>query len=948
MPSIRGSSQFKQLIGATIFGVTGDQGPTGPTGPNKYGPTGPTSGKYVTNVFLNGYTLVTQFLDGTTVAASGKVYGTTGNSIIYLDGKTGSTGNGFLFAGSSAAAKNITLKGITGSTGFRSYVGVTYDNETITIHVERYDGEYSLSSGTFTDIIATDNSLNLVGITSAKYGTITDTVSIRKTNVFEKVKTQAGNTGSLTYTAPQLVGYDVEQVEIILDPVNSYSNEKDRNSRSKVFSLDLNNYGKQLIQIKIVDPPVDEPIGFSLHIQNGPGYDESQVSAQSVLFKTVSGNPVQFPLNKQPCVYLGNKSYVINFVSIKDTWYGYVFGNNQGTSNFFCDFTNPDDLTETQQSILAQYYGITGACCRGNTCGISTLGGCTGFFAGAGTTCGTFGVNSICTQRLGSCCIENTVDGVVNNYCDDALSANDCMMMRDNSTRTIFAGFGRTCNSVNCSNSFIIVGGCCDGYGNCNELTQEQCVLNGGSFLGKGILCYNQNNEPTCSSGSGACCKNGTCTQQTAINCIQTGGKYYGNGTLCADVVCESANSSCGAFTGKQISAGDIIAGGMVVGIYNPKKSNLFGAAHAFSSRSGITSDFMFGGETACKFYQSEVDHVGYGLTAENCVVVNTQDLDSYYLIVSLHPAAVDQNFNLISNPLESETVYQDAFPWYGSGHAWGPILNLNNYTVDDFTFLNQTYETNYLQYGEGYYGITGESLDNIISLSMQTCYETRRNGLNPIAKLFTRNVKTSNGLWNRNWGLYNTIRMISADNADYLRLEKPGVYSVGDFESNVDGPYISAVRVCTKFDSGLTASSLGFTANPSSTSDWYLPSHDELAFIAANTLIDSGTDLNNNLLANGGTPIFGWHWSSTGSFDITNTEEGIYNFTKPNPGSVAWAMYFDPNGDSENYKVKKQKRLIFSKVRPVRAIRCDGIAPNQNKQEYKLWKTPDLLRDNI
>lgn len=946
MPSIRGSSQFRQLKGATIFGVTGAIGPTGPTGADKYGPTGSTSGKYVTNVLLNGYTLVTEFLDGTTVAAIGTVYGATGNSIIYLDGKTGSTGTGFIFSGSSAADKNITLKGITGSTAFRSYVGVTYDNETITIHVERYDGEYSLTSGTFTDLIATDESLNLIGITSAKYGTTTNTVSIRKTNIFEKVKTQAGNTGSLTYTAPQIFGYDVERVEINIDPVNLYSNEKDRNSRSKVFSIDLNAYAKQSIQVKITDPPIDEPIGFSLHLQNGPGYDESQVSSESVLFRTVSGKPVLFPLNKQPCIYLGNKSYVINFISIKDTWYGYVFGNNEGTGNFFCDFTNPDDLSQTQQSILTQYYGITGACCRGNTCGISTLGGCTGFFAGAGTTCGTFGVNSICTQRLGSCCVENIVDGNVNIYCEDPISPNDCMNMRDNSTRTIFSGFGRSCTSVNCQNSFNEIGGCCDGYGNCTELTRDQCILSGGNYLGKGILCFNENNEPTCSSGSGACCKSGICTQQNSITCIQTGGRYSGNGTLCGDVVCSSFSQSCGSFIGEQLNFGDIVAGGVVVGIFNPKKSNLLGAKHAFSSRSGITSEFMFGGETFAKYYQSEIDHVGYGLTAESCVVVNNEDVDSYYIIVSLHPAAVDQNLNLIENP--SDTIpFKDTFNWYGTGYAWGPILNLDSYVPDDFTFLNQNYETSYLQYGEGYYGVTGESLDNIITQTMQTCYETRRNGLDPIAKLFTRNVKTANGLWNRNWGLYNTIRMISADNAHYLQLKRDGVYSQNDFNS---GDELSAVRVCTKFKSGLTANSLGFTANPSSTTDWYIPSHDELAFIAANTTVDSesGNNLNSQLLALGGTPLSGWHWSSTGSFDITNTEEGIYNFTKPSPGTVAWAIYFDINGLPEEFKVKKETRNSLLKVRPIRAIRCDGLTPSENKQEYKLWKTPRLLKDNI
>ena len=948
MASIRGSSQFRQLKGATVFGITGPVGPTGATGANNPGPTGATSEKYAIDIDITGsYILRTQFYDGDRIAASGKLYGITGNTVILLDGKTGSTGFGYVFAGSSAANKEVTLRGITGSTGFRSFVGVTSDNETITIFVEKYDGEYTLFSGTFTDIIATDNSLNLIGITSAKYGEFTQTLLIRKANVFEKVKSQAGNTGSLTYTAQQFGSFPIETLNINLDPVNSYNNNKDRNSRSKVFSIDLNSFGYQLIQINITDPPVDEPIGFSLHLQNGPGYNPSSVSTETVLFKSVSGKPIQFPLNKQPCVYLQNKSYVIHFVSIKDTWYAYVFGSDSGDESFFCDSEEYFAYSSNQSNVLNDYYGITGACCTPTGCTLTTLYGCTGYFVGAGSTCGTIGTNSICSEQLGSCCVKNIVDGKVNQYCIDDISAIDCLSLRDNSTDTTFGGIGKTCLDLNCSNSFDTIGGCCDGFGNCSELEETQCILSGGNYLGDGVLCYSENKQPTCSTGIGACCKSGICTEETITSCLQSGGRYYGSGISCGDVMCSAASLSCGESIGVPIKPGDVIGGGVVVGIYNPKQSKLLGAAHAFSS-TGITSTFMFGGETLAKYYQSEIDYVGYGLTGEQCDVTTGQQLDSYYLIVSLNHAAVNSNGDLI-NPTE-ESSSKEQFVWYGSGIGWGPILNLQTYRPDDFTFLNQTYDSLYMRYGEGYYGITGESLDIIIETTFQTCYETRKNGTDPVARLFTRNIKTSNGIWNRNWGLYNTIRMISADNAHYLKLKKSGIYTETDFDC---GQNITSIQVCSLFDSTDTTNSVGLTANPSGLSDWYLPSHDELAFIAANVVTDStnsynGFDLNSAILQQNGTPIYGWYWSSTGSFDITNKEEGVYINGKPNHGSVAWAIYFDENGSSSNFKVKKEDRQKELKVRPIRAIRCDGVIPNTNKPEYKLWKLPKLLRDNI
>lgn len=939
MPSLRGSSNFRTISGATIYGLKGNTGPTGPTGPSIKGPTGSTAELILSNITIVDKKLINYFTDGSTLGVTGTLKGITGNTVIYLDGKTGSTGSGFIFYSSEPENKNITIRKIKGTTGSRAYVNLIDSDESITIDVQRYDGEINYSSGIVTQIVTSNFAGNFVGATlsSINYGSNLNVISVLKSSVYEKTKSPSGNTGSLTYTA------NSDRIIINLDPVNTYNNFSDRNSLAKIFSIDLNQFGSREIEVILENPP-QYPIGFSLHIRNGPGI--SNVSDFSkLIFKTKNNRPVLFPLNKQPCIYRENENYVIHFISIKDNWYGYIFGKVSGNENYFCN-NNYQNLTQSSLNAIQFYNGLTGSCCTINgTCEITSKINCDGYFNGIGTTCGV-GITGICYSNLGSCCVKNIVDGKFNVYCIENISAYDCLALQTKSVETIFSGNGKTCKDINCQNSFNDVGACCDGKGKCDQLNEIECVSTGGEFLGKGTLCYYNGLTPICSEGIGACCSiTGSCSNITASACFSGGGYFQGNGTTCAGVTCTNY-LNCGGFLNVSLKPGDLFGGGVVVGIYNPNESALLGAKHAFS-RQGITSSFMFGGETFSEYYTSELDFIGYGITGESCITYNTQDVDSYYIIASLQHACVDKNNNFVNPTLTSPWL--EKFAWYGTGIAWGPILNLQKYTLDEFTFLDKTYEQYYLQYKEGYYKVTGESLNNIISFTFQSCAESRKNGFDPIARLFTRNVKTSNGLWNRNWGLYNTIRMISADNADYLKLtDKP--YITGGFTS---GNELTAAKLIRFFNNNDFTNSYGLTGNPSQLSDWYIPSHDELAFIAANCISDgtnkySGFNLNSYLLLNDGIPFYDWYWSSTGSFNTDIENEGIYNNNQiTKHGSVAWALYFDINGDSTNFKCKKENRSELLKVRAIRAIRCDGKIPSQNTPEYKLWKVPKLLRNN-
>jgi hypothetical protein len=139
------------------------------------------------------------------------------------------------------------------------------------------------------------------------------------------------------------------------------------------------------------------------------------------------------------------------------------------------------------------------------------------------------------------------------------------------------------------------------------------------------------------------------------------------------------------------------------------------------------------------------------------------------------------------------------------------------------------------------------------------------------------------------------------------------------------------------------------------------MPSQDEMSFIATNCIgTYKGFDLNARLLMEGGTPLNGWYWTSTGAFNETKEKvlgigEGIINpvgavgpkGVTADPGTLAWAINFDVNGISENFKVGKKDRTHNTyKVRPVRLVRCDGKFEINSEENYKLWKLPKVLRD--
>jgi len=110
--------------------------------------------------------------------------------------------------------------------------------------------------------------------------------------------------------------------------------------------------------------------------------------------------------------------------------------------------------------------------------------------------------------------------------------------------------------------------------------------------------------------------------------------------------------------------------------------------------------------------------------------------------------------------------------------------------------------------------------------------------------------------------------------------------------------------------------------------------------------------NLNAEILNQGGVPLNGWHWTSTGAFNELKgySGEGTINTTgmTADPGSLAWAMKFDINGNPNKFLTgKKNRNQNTYKVRPIRLIRCDGQYATGGEGNENLWQLPKVLRDS-
>ena len=740
---------------------------------------------------------------------------------------------------------------------------------------------------------------------------------------------------------------------------------------------------------------------------NGAGQDISKAFTL-IVDGAKMGNPpaeqVRFtntiwPLDRQPCFSGGTD--IFNFFwlpcSSEDSrcpngnaWYGNVVqwkspdteiiaGAGENFDPFYChdEFGGLRNYTGNQTDYpgielnFDGSTGATGACCIGDgNCVHTTKNRCLGYFLGSGVECGTK-----CSE-VGACCI----------YYEDSretdcriTSVSECVDLGDiDRITTSFGGIGTECQDVDCISARSSLGACCDGRGDCTQKTEEECERVGGFFQGSGKPCdivYGDNLINVCSGGTGACCQgDGTCIDGiTGGECLTAGKVYAGDNIKCLDISCSENDGkrSIGAVAGLDLKPGDLYGGGMVVGIYQPYGSHMFGATGFGGNRDVDWKPLMEGGATGatldnygmhCGTVRSQYDYHGYGFTSEKgCLELNRFDInddtikpDAYYIITSMVPMAITGDRS-IASPIDHPGATSE-FYWGNRGSSWGPIYNRKTEQLDD---LSSEYVSKAFPYREGYWynqdlGKTG-SFNNIPINTFTTCSKARRNGNGGVNKLTTQPLQTAHGFWKRNYGIYNNIRVIGADNALFRD------YNTPDFESNQFGPgltadYVSAFRACRLYDDRITSATGATAGDNTRLSGWFIPSHDEMAFIAQNCLSENEEfNLNSSLFQEGGMPFAGWHWTSTGAFDEfkgftagLGTGEGIANGASADAGTLAWAMNFDVNGNSDEFLVGKKHRTHNKyKVRPIRILRVDGQYSTGGSENEKLWKLPKVQRDS-
>ena len=1027
---VHGSSHFTAIGATHVTGPTGDSGNTGPTGPVGYGIAGPIgfSGGNITNMYLvNDDKLHTIFatrdddgnLNQTAVyTTTTRIKGPTGGAYSLIDGEN--VDDAALMGATLVQGRNANndpnafiLRAIevTGSA-----LSLTQNNTLGTIDIEYDSGNFGYLNIVIDDtdsvagqLVGLSGSSNLAGISGAEYNRSTslgmesgaNAIDVRVTNFKEKLKylkvststdIGSGDTADIGNYGSNVGGSPFYSPPPTI-PINPNS--------AKTFIVDMR-------QLEGVDHTTGYTGELSLQFDdaifgytgNGPMGSNADVELSKAFTLIVHGatstngytpwqkaSNVIWPLNKPPCWSGGTD--IINFFWFPclqnetdcpngSAWHGNVVQWNSSddtTGNPYTCYTEESTEIPYNYADGGNYYprgftsGGTGACCVGKGICVHTIeNNCPGFYNGAGTVCGAGGTGSSCYE-LGPCCVRNKQTRDIT--CYENMSANECIDLGNISDyHTMFGGTANSCDDMRCGNMKDEIGACCDGIGNCKEMSKTDCLRQKKFFMGIGIPCGNSDGISICSGGTGACCRGGgTCDNNIlGSSCITDGNIYAGHGSHCGDIDCRENSTTSGCIpevAGLNLNPGDLYAGGMVVGLYQPDGSVGMGAKGFGGSKFSSWESLMHGGfgstfdniGDSTTIHKSKYDWHGYGFDSKLSCNKHTNKTDAYYIIVSMNPIGITGD-----RIVDSVDGVTNEFYWGNRGSSWGPLYDQN---IETYSDISDDYKYKVFPTSEGYWYDQNRGVSSLSFLpdnTFSSCSASRRNGDDALSKLISKPTQTAHGMWHRNWGMHNTIRIISADNALFKGYsDDDGTYTSSNFGPGLTSDYVSAFRAVRLFDDGLISITGATGSNPSNVSSWYLPSHDELSYIANNCVRNfDGFNLNSKLVEEDGAPLDGWHWTSTGAYDETKgltagIGEGIINpvgATGPlgvtaDPGSLAWAIKINQDGVPENFLVgKKNRNTNTYKVRPIRLVRCDGRYPQSDDSNYKLWKLPNVLRD--
>ena len=952
---IVGSSLVTKLA-ANITGPQGVTGVTGNTGPDGfYGLTGST-GPSIVGITSESRYIISYFNNGGTFGATAMAIGKTGPGIYLID--YSNVGSGYSFGHSlTGSGQQILLRPLVVNPNSRD---VLYFDSNKVLNFYRNTSGLTVDSTPFNtyNITKFSSTKTLIGICGAEAtGPLNDfkSVSFVGSNIVT-IPRGSGWTGSTAAFWYEGIPGGITGITCYINPFVRENDAKQYNSTSKTFYLDLLTGSTYSFINSIILPPhrssaTSFPSSFDLIIKNG-----KQIGINKNIFKSSSTDTgIKWPAQVVPCIGLHGTDgttcdLYFKFYDVLGGWN--VSWNILPSSNFKCSIYNLNspscsisnnsvrntlrtDLTSAIYSdgnISLKTTQVTssnfnensiGACYKSDgTCEQTTFNNCYGFFNGAGTTCGSTG-GFICDQT-GACCVFNGNEYV----CYNDMSCKECLSINQISGFvSVFGGQNITCSDINCSeNGFV--GACCTGRGDCKTVNYEECIAMGGFYHGNFSSCYNIEGVNICFGGTGPCCEDGNCSEKTYQNCLDTGGLFGGIGKTCLTTACSPQNI-CSFNDDTPILAGDSHGGGIVVGKYIPGSSQILGAAKLFDPKN---LDLMSGATIYdVSLYTNTPEHEGYGITG-NC----NDDSAAFLLIVYPYDIVLD-SANNVRNPY-TEKYLLSTFNWGTTGSAWGPLTNSIDSCIELST-ADEEYRTKYLAFNEGYWskgvtGITQQANVEVFTNTFASCTSVNGYGVGGVEKLFARSPYALHGHWFRSWGLYNTIRAVSAQIANSKNIS----YYDGlvlDNTKFTQATNNNAFFACRRLNDGITS---GVTGNLSGLSDWYIPSHDEMAFIAANTLETGNFNLNRSLIETG-QPLTGTYWTSNGTFDYFK-DEGINDGTTIESGSLAIAYTFDFSGQSNKYKVIKANRQTEKyKVRPVRMLRCDQQYP----ADFRIWNIPNL-----
>ena len=529
---------------------------------------------------------------------------------------------------------------------------------------------------------------------------------------------------------------------------------------------------------------------------------------------------------------------------------------------------------------------ISGGC----TCETSTAKRCAEIHGGIfheGITCGA------ATVFLGSCCLKDSENNTILpcqnlSYCDCATLADSFNFILK---WTPFQTSTESCSDYNCTSAFDESGACCSGTGMCKETSKSDCDKMKHFFQGNGTTCI-VDKINICSGGTGGCCVAGvSCNDNiSGSTCLSEKKIYLGHRKKCYEYILDEDALPCfSVLPGYKLNIGDVVENCVVVGIYKPEKMRCFG--NPIFAGSLDFNKLVDGTEKPCALYNSQTDYNGYGeiLDGFPCDVEY-----SYIMLVSLDSLSVEERYE---------------FTWSHGGLYFGPMISSSGKIIEEQSESIKNIKEGYILHS----GLTfSENKNIIIQKSFSSC-GNKRSLQDTEVERATRNTEQNfNGRWSSDWGIYNTIRMVNADMFYSTGVSYDAYLSYADYAPSADFneimiPIVDGVNKINKN-----------TPRSDYISRHFIPSINELAYLADQC---NSNNLNTTLLMNGGSPLVGEHWSSTGTFKYVGYTggEGVYNGATGEIGSQAWSINFGIN------TIKKDNRLTNKKVRTIRLIRCDG-----------------------